>query len=298
VSKVAGFLLVLATTFTFAQEVQVEGKFQSDSLMIGQPFSFSVRATYPKHLQILFPDSTFAFKPFEFESKEYFTTKTTGEISRDSVVYRLTSYEIDSVQVFQIPVFVVQPADCTEVWSRPDSIFLKHFVAAVPDTVEARQLPLKTNTEYLPVSWILNYPVILFVAGGLAVAVILVWLIFGNRIRRYYRVKRLNRNHYTFMERFEHAVQQVQSNFTSPRAEDALVIWKKYMEGLEGKPYTKFTSREIASMVTDEQLASALKGIDRMIYGGRAPESPRPFTDLQQFSQAHFAKKLEEVSHE
>jgi hypothetical protein len=291
-------LLVLTTTFGLAQEVQVQGKFQSDSLMIGQPFSFSVRATYPKHLQILFPDSTFAFKPFEFESKEYFTTRTTGDISRDSVVYRLSSYEIDSIQVFQLPVFVVQPADCTEVWSRPDSIFLKHFVAAVPDTVDARQLPLKTNTEYLPVSWLLNYPVLLWVAGGVAVVTILVWLIFGSRIRRYYRVKKLNRNHYSFLERFEFAVQQVQSNFTSPRAESALVIWKKYMEGLEGKPYTKFTSREIAGMVTDDQLASALKGIDRMIYGGMAPESQKPFAELQQFSQAHFVKKLEEVSHE
>jgi hypothetical protein len=288
---------MLVTSLTYAQEVQVEGKFLSDSLLIGQPFSFSLRVNYSRQLQILFPDSTFDFKPFEFSSKEYFTTTTTGDISRDSVVYHLTSFEIDSVQVFQLPVFVVQPADCTEVWSRPDSIFLTHFVAAVPDTVDARQLPLKTNTEYLPVSWLLNYPVLIIAIGVLAVAVILIWLIFGERIRRYYRVKRLNRNHFTFLEKFDFAVHQVQANFTSPRAETALVIWKKYMEGLEGKPYTKYTSREIAGMVMDERLSSALKGIDRMIYGGVAQESPQAFTQLQEFSQAHFTKKLEEVSH-
>jgi hypothetical protein len=122
-------------------------------------------------------------------------------------------------------------------------------------------------------------------------------VIFGGRIRRYYRVKRLNRNHHSFIERFEHAVQQVQSNFTSPRAETALVIWKKYMESLEGKPYTKFTSREIAMMEMDDHLATALKGIDRMIYGGAAQESKRAFEDLEQFSQEHFRKKLEEESH-
>ena len=32
----------------------------------------------------------------------------------------------------------------------------KQFVLAVPDTVDARQLPLKTDTEYLAVSWMLN----------------------------------------------------------------------------------------------------------------------------------------------
>jgi len=289
--------LVFVTSLAFAQEVVVQGRFQSDSLMIGQPFSFSLRASYPKEMQILFPDSSFDFKPFEFESREYFATRTYGALSLDSVVYHLTSYEIDSTQVFQMPVYVIQPADCTEVWSRPDSIFLKHFVAAVPDTVDARNLPLKTNTEYLPVSWLLNYPILLMIVGVVVLIAILVWLIFGSRIRRYYRVKKLNRNHYSFLERFEYAVQQVQSNFTSPRAENALVIWKKYMEALEGKPYTKYTSREIANMEMDDHLALALRGIDRMIYGGAAQESKQAFAELEQFSQMHFRKKLEEVSH-
>jgi hypothetical protein len=280
-----------------AQDVEVEGRFQSDSLLIGQPVPFSMTASYPKALQILFPDSTYNFQPYELAERKYFTTQTTGDVSVDSVVYYLTSYEIDSIQLFQLPVFVVQASDCTQVWSRPDSIFLKQFVAAVPDSVDARGLPLKTNTEYLAVSWMLDYPVLLIGAGILIVAAAVVWLLFGKRIKRYYAVKRLNRNHYSFMERYEYAVQQVQSGFSPPKAESALVIWKKYMESLEGKPYTKFTSKEIAGMEMNERLASALKGIDRMIYGGVAHESRQSFAELQDFSVSHFNKKLEEISH-
>ena len=170
-------LLVLAALMVRAQDVVVQGQFQSDSLLIGQPVPFSVTASYPRDLQILFPDSTYNFQPYELAERKYFATKTSGEISRDSVVYYLTSFEIDSIQVFQLPVFVVQAADCTQVSSRPDSIFLKQFVAAVPDSVEARALPLKTNTEYLAVSWMLDYPVLIVGVGILLVtALIVCWL--------------------------------------------------------------------------------------------------------------------------
>jgi hypothetical protein len=137
----------------------------------------------------------------------------------------------------------------------------------------------------------------LIITGVLAVAAVLVWIIFGKRIRKYYAIKRLHKNHYSFLEKYEYAVQQVGAGFSALRAESALVIWKKYMEGLEGKPYTKFTSKEIAILEADEKLAAALKGIDRMVYGGINGESRHVFSELQNYSQSHFAKKLEEVKH-
>jgi len=291
-----GMLLVAAVS-SFAQEVIVNGKFQADSLLIGKPVPFSLTASYPSDLQLLFPDSTYNFAPYELASKEYFPTRTPDSLSYDSVVYHLTSFEVDSIQTLRLPVFVTHPGDCTEVWSRTDSIFLTHLVAVVPDSVTAQQLPLRTFTDYLPVDWMLNYPVFLIAAGILIVLMITAWLLFGKRIRKYYRVKRLQKNHYSFLEKYEYAVHQVQSGFSALRAETALVIWKKYMESLEGKPYTKFTSREIATLESDERLAAALKGIDRMVYGGMGSEQKQVFTELQDYSQSHFTKKLEEVNH-
>lgn len=290
-------VFVLAFFNSLAQEVVVNGKFQADSLLIGKAVPFSLTASYPRELQLLFPDSTYDFTPYELASKEYFPTRTPDAFSYDSVVYYLTSFEVDSVQTLRLPVFVAHPGDCTAVWSPIDSIFLTHLVAAVPDSVTAQQLPLKTFTDYLPVDWMLNYPVLLIAVGALIALLVAGWLIFGKRIRRYYRLKKLHKSHYTFLERYEYAVQQVQTGFSALRAEAALVIWKKYMESLEGKPYTKFTSKEIATLEADEKLAAALKGIDRMVYGGMGSEPRQVFAVLQNYSQAHFAKKLEEVNH-
>ena len=292
-----GISFLLAVTSSSAQDVFVNGNFRADSLLIGEPVTYSLTASYPSELQLLFPDSTYDFAPYELESKQYYTTRSTDTLSFDSVVYHLTSYEVDSAQTLRLPVFVVHSGDCTEVWSGADTIFLRHLVAAVPDSVGAQQLPLKTNTEYIPVSWMLNYPVLVIIAGGFVAVTVFIWIVFGKRIRRYYKVKRLHKNHYSFLEKYEYAVQQVQSGFSSLRAETALVIWKKYMEALEGKPYTKFTSREIAKLEADDRLASALKGIDRMVYGGLGSEPRQAFSELQNYSQAHFARKLEEVNH-
>jgi hypothetical protein len=291
-----GILFLFIAANASSQDVIVSGTFRTDSLLIGEPVAFSLTASYPSDLQLLFPDSTYDFTPYELESKRFFTTQTADSLSYDSVVYNLTSYEVDSVQTLRLPVFVVYPGDCTQVWSRADTIFLKHLVTAVPDSVSAQQLPLKTNTEYLAVSWMLNYPILLMIAGGIIVALVVFWLAFGKRIRQHYRVKRLRKNHYSFLERYEYAVQQVQSGFSSLRAETALVIWKKYMEALEGKPYTKFTSREIAKLEADDSLASALKVIDRMVYGGLSNEPRQAFSELQNYTQAHYDKKLKEVS--
>src|SRR6187399_1721849 len=112
--------------------------------MIGKPVAFSLTASYPRDLQILFPDSAYNFAPYELESKEYFPTHTPDSLSYDSVVYYLTSYEVDSMQFMRLPVFVTHPGDCTEVWSPLDTIYFNHLVAAVPDTVTAQQLPLRT----------------------------------------------------------------------------------------------------------------------------------------------------------
>lgn len=280
-----------------AQDVIVRGRFQADSLRIGETVPFSLSASYPSELQLLFPDSTFNFTPFELGSKKYFPTKTTNQISYDSVVYYLLSYEVDSAQFLQLPVFVVHPGDCTSVVSNRDSIFLKHLVEVVPDSVSAQQLPLKTNTKYLAVDWLFNYPIVIIGLAAVVTVLTVTWLIFGRRIRRYFRLKRLNKNHYTFLERYSNALQGLQPGTPASRAEKALVIWKQYMESLENKPYTKYTSKEILRMETNDKLAFALKGIDRMIYGGIGSEPQQAFAELRDYSQSHFMRKLEEVKH-
>src|SRR5258706_2727181 len=81
--------MLIAAVNVNAQDMKVNGRFTSDSTEIGKPVYFFLTARYPSTSTILFPDSTFAFSPFEWVSKKYSVTQTKEGISYDSVTYRL-----------------------------------------------------------------------------------------------------------------------------------------------------------------------------------------------------------------
>ncbi|HWA35411.1 MAG TPA: hypothetical protein VG737_14825, partial [Cyclobacteriaceae bacterium] len=255
---------------------------------------YILTARYPKSKQVLFPDSLFSFAPFEMSRKNFFPTVTNGNTSYDSTVYMLTTFEIDSIQQLRLPVFVVQEKDCLTVYAALDHVFLRHQISSMPDSVSVDKLPLKVNTAYQKVQWILNYPLALIAIGSLLVALVVIWLIFGKRIRKHFALKRLNKGYQEFLDRFNGALARLNSQFSQRTAEETLIIWKDYMEGLEKYPYMKLTSREIVRLVGDTKLENALKSVDRTIYGG-ANLSLEPFQFLQTYSRQRFLKKEEEV---
>jgi hypothetical protein len=279
-----------------AQEVKVRGRFETDSTQVGKPIYFTLTARYPFQQTVLFPDSTYSFKPFEWVSKKYAITETKNGISYDSVTYVLNTYEIDSVQLLKLPVFVVQAKDCTEVFSGTDTVFLKKFVQFVPDSLSIEKLPLKVNTSYLPVGWQLNYVIGGLIAAVLIIAAVVVWILFGKKIRRHFALKRMTKNYTSFLEKFDQAVDQLGRNFSPSAAEETLVLWKKYLEQLMAKPYTKYTSREIREMEKNETLGAALSSIDRMIYAN-VHESTAPFHNLKEHVYQEFEKKKNELMH-
>ena len=290
-------LLMFFHSFAYAQEAKVRGSFLADSVKIGEEISYTLTASYSKNLTLIFPDSTFSFTPFEFQKKKFFATKTTNGLSYDSVVYLLSTFEIDSVQKLKLPVFVVHKSDCTSIFSETDEVILKQLVRHVPDTVAAKDLPLKTNTNYLHVKWLFNYPVAIIISGILLISSIAGFFIFGKRIRKYFMLRKLNRNHQNFITKFNDTVSGLRSNFSTIKAETALVHWKYYMEGLLQTPYSKLTSKEILNHEKDEQLGEALRTIDRVIYGGISSPSQESFDGLRNYCEQQFQLKLKEVSH-
>ncbi len=287
-------LFFFVSSAAFAQEVKVNGRFGVDTLKIGEPVPFVLSARYPQNLTVIFPDSTFSFAPFEFQKKKFFTTKTTEGTSYDSVVYLLSTYEIDSIQQLKLPVFVVHQKDCTAIFSNPDEVVLKQLVQHIPDSVAAKDLPLKTNTNYLNVKWLFNYPLALIIGGFVFVLMVAGFLIFGKRVRKYFLVRKLNRNHQTFLSRFNEMVSEMKANFSTARAEGALVLWKYYMENLIDTPYSKLTSKEIMEREKNEELGRVLQTIDRTIYGGNSI-SEGSFENLRQYCEERYRLKLEEA---
>ncbi len=289
-------LLMIIGGVGFSQGIQVKGSFEGDTVKLGQPIQFYLTAKYPRTDQVLFPDSTFSFAPFEFQKKKFFTTKTENGISYDSVIYTLSTYEIDSLQRLALPVFQLQKKDCVAFYSETDTVFFKKLVATVPDSLAINQLPLKTNTAYSPVSWLLNYPLALIIGGSLILIAGIVWILFGKRIRKYFTVKQLTRSHTAFLNRFEQSVEKLKTSFTPELAELSVLIWKKYMEELSAKPYTKYTSREIREL-EESNLGQPLHSVDRMIYGRMAPDTFDSFHQLEEFTKNRFNQKIEEVKH-
>lgn len=290
-------LFFIGTCTSYAQEINVVGRFKTDSVKLGEPIEYLVTVKYPSHWQVLLPDSTFSFTPFDFQKKKYFVTRTINNQSTDSVLYILNTFEIDSIQTLKIPAFVVLPNDCTAYESNIDTVFFQHLVNQIPDSVSADKLPLKTNTAYNPVNWLFNYPVFSIVAVVLVVILLLVWLIFGKKIKKHFALKRLTKNHLEFINNFDAAIERLKSGFTPEFAESSVGIWKKYMENLVSKPYTKSTTRELKEIENNETLISALRVIDRSIYGRIPPETLDSFMDLKEFSQLQFNKKVEDLKH-
>jgi hypothetical protein len=290
-------LYILFLSSVHAQEIKVRAKFSGDSIKIGKPIEFYLAARYPEKLTILFPDSTFSFAPFELQKKIYFPTQTKDGISKDSVIYLLSSYEVDSVQALKLPVFVVNPMDCTQVLSNTDSVFFQNLVKAIPDSLTTEKLPLKVNTNYLGVRWQLNY-ILLAIGGGIVlIALVLVWVFFGKRIRKYFKLKRMAKGYEAFRIKFENSVEKLDRDFSPQGVEKSLVIWKNYLETLVSKPYTKYTSKEIKAMENSEELGYALGEIDRMIYGNTRGNVHAPFAGLKAYVRQEFEKKKEEVAH-
>lgn len=295
--RVWGFIVGLLLFMPGAQaQVMVQGRFHADSIRVGEVVAYSLAASYPEKEQVLFPDSTFSFAPFEYAGRKYKATRTSAGVSYDSVIYYLTTFEVDKVQRLALPMFMVHPADCVVYRSPPDSLYLASSIPAALDSVSAQKLPLKSDTSYQPVSWLFNYPILVIAIGILLVLILTGWILFGKRIRRYFALRRLQKAFEEFLARFSEPVRSLSGGFDRKVAESALLIWKGYMENLERFPYTKSTSREILRNTSDPALGKALQTIDRGIYGGiSAPVDA--FRELENYSRSRFLKMEEKVKH-
>lgn len=285
---------LIATNNAYSQDVKVTAGFVKDSIQIGEPVGYYLAASYPQALNVLFPDSTFNFAPFEFNRKTYSPTVTSNGISYDSVVYYLSTFEIDSVQYLNLPVFVTTARDCTAYTSLKDSIQLIESIKTLPDTVEAQKLPLKTSTLYEKVFTQFNYIVLMIAVGVLVVGAIVAWAFFGKKIIQYFKVRELKKKYNKFAAEFNEQLNQLTEAFSPELAEQTVLTWKKYMEGLSKIPYTKYTTPEIRKAFSENTVGLSLASIDRMTYGGIKPDSFDPFQQLKSEAEILFQKKITE----
>ncbi len=284
------FLLIFCVyTNTNAQKITPEGAFIQDSTKVGEVIAYTLSIRYPRSESIIFPDSTYDFSPFELVRKEAFSTKSDSLNSFDSTVYYLSTFETEHKQVLALPVYLIKNTDSISLFANEDEITLVTVLGKMPDS-----LAVLENTNLQPVVQEFNYPYLIAGLILLAIILIAIALIFGKRIRQKIRVYRLKKAYQSFLGRYDKALSSLTS--TDKSQESLLLIWKKYMEKLEGIPYTKFTSKEIVKLHPQENLKIALSEIDRNIYGGFGDADIKSkFGALRNYSEERLNVKLEEV---
>lgn len=276
-----------------AQNIEVKGAFVSDSIRIGEPVHYWLTAKYPANVDLLLPDSTFDFTPYEFHSRIFFETTTRDDQAFDSVVYALQSFEIDAVQYLRLPGVVIGTKDTLRVYASLDSIYFREMVPVATDTTA-----LKVNTEYQRLSRQFNSPLLMIVVGILVLAALIILVVFGKKIRRHYQLKRMAKAHGDFTTELELLIDQLKLTGDPEVAEKALSVWKKYQERIEKQPFSKLTSKEITAYDFAGELQEPLRLIDRCVYG-KIP-SAKVFQDFQHlvgFSDLRYRHFVDQLKH-
>ncbi len=275
------------------QPVEVKGFFLEDSVLLGSPATYVLVAEYPGSIKILFPDSTYDFSPFEFNGKQFFPSFLRDGKVVDSVVYRVATFELQPWQTMALPVFQLRTRDSLSVYAETDSLLITGLLDDVPQGAK-----LKETVDFNPLELAFNYPYLVFGLLLLSIVSLAVYLFFGNSIKKRIRLYRMRKRYEKFSNSYSEYLRKLRAEADQHLAESAFISWKSYLESLEKVPYTKLTTREIVRNEENEHLKSALKNIDRNIYGRILDkELFRYFETLEDISLEKYRKKVEEVSH-
>ncbi|MFY0627246.1 MAG: hypothetical protein JXR07_13180 [Reichenbachiella sp.] len=275
-----------------AQKIESTGTFEKDSVKIGEAVNYTLTVKYPAEWQVIFPDSTFDYLPFEYYSKTYFPSAQDSVYVIDSVVYSLATFEIDQIQKLAVPIFILNKGDSIEVLPETDSVFLLEMISKVPDT-----LAFRSNVKYLPVQYALNYP---YISIGLLIFIVvcvLIMVFYGKKIAAKIKLYRMKKDFEKFSLEFEQGINNIRQNERNQELiEEIIVIWKQYMERIENKPFTKYTSKEILLAGYENSLVDVLKNIDRSIYGNVSDDQMhKNFESLEDMTLQRYQLKIKEV---
>lgn len=265
------------------------GRFQTDSIEIGRPIDYTLSYRHSPSAEVFFPDTTYNFYPFEIVRRNIFPTSTTNNVSTDSVVYTLITFDITKNQKLGLPIYLLSKRDCTAVYALADSVFLKEMIKTSLDSLQ-----LKTDTKLLPLSQQVNYPKILTYLLGLLGIVLVIYAFFGRFIRKQYTLFLFGRRHKDFQTNYKKFTRSTLDDVTIGKA---LVLWKKHLEWLEKRPYTSYTTKEIVSRLPSERLEEALREVDSAIYGGiLSTQMPLAMSILLEKATELYKKRREELA--
>lgn len=290
--------VALLPLWAVAQQPAAEapvGRFLRSSTRVGEIIEYELSYRHAPGLNVIFPDSTADYAPFEYVGKSYRPTRTRQGVSLDQTTYRLRTFALAPVQQLQLPITVLQGRDTLTVPSTRATVRLRRMVPPAAGTTPR----LRQATELLPVAPAFNYPywlagagVLLLLLGGMAFT-------FGRHWRQRYQLYKLRKNHLYFLAQYARHVERFTLSRSLTNVERAITLWKNYLTTLENNTINSLTTREIvAHYENDADVRLALRLTDRVIYGNQFSEDDTEtdlaFDLLRDFAERRFGLTVEQ----
>ncbi len=277
--------------------LHIKGKFLEDSAKIGQPIHYSLQVIHPKGQELFFPGIQSAFGVFEPVKKEYFKTKSTADGNLDSAVYTFRFFDIADYQSLSLPIYLLQGSDCTQVFPKPDTIFLQRLVPH-PEKINMeqvfQQVAIPTLSPKTDLKNVFIYGISIFILSGL------IYWVFGKQFIRWYQLYRLWRKNLDFRRSYQRLSRSISSEPKGlQNLEKAISVWKSYLENLIHVPFSTYTTKEMVDNLRDKRLVKALQAIDSAIYGGNFSEKTMDSVKfLTEIAHGVYQKEREKISSE
>ncbi len=253
------------------------GRFLSDTIKIGLPIKYTLSFRHNSSMDVFFPDSSYDFSPFELIEYDFSPTSSNHLGSLDSVVYTLVTFRDDATQSLSLPVYIRSETDCTKKYTPSKNVYLKKNISPT-DKLSFFTLKQKNNLDIIQQQ--ANYPLIAIVSFLIVILVLIINNFFGDYIQRQISLFRFKRRFDDFNKNFQKLSANFEGEGVLLNIERAVILWKKYIEKIDKKPFTTFTTKEILDNLKDERLNDALKEIDSTIYGGVVSSQTKKSLDI------------------
>ncbi|PJJ61129.1 hypothetical protein [Hymenobacter chitinivorans] len=280
-----------AAAVSSAEQDVPRSRFMRPGTRVGEIIDYELSYAHAPDLEVIFPDSTAEFKPFEYVGKTFYPTRTRRGQSIDRTVYHLRTFALDSVQRLSLPVTILRGNDTVAVASTAAVVRLLRTATVAAGAAQAPVL--QQNTTPLPVPTQFNYPYWLAGAGVLALALGGFFVGFRRTLRLRYQRYRLRKNHVYFLAQYARHIERFTLSRSLTNMERAITLWKNYLTGLEDNTINSLTTREIvAHYENDHDVNTALRITDRVIYGNQfseeEAETDMAFVLLRDFAERRY----------
>tara|TARA_B100000475_G_scaffold200276_1_gene184298 strand:+ start:891 stop:1769 length:879 start_codon:yes stop_codon:yes gene_type:complete len=252
-------ICILFSHKIYSQEIDYNIFFKEESVKIGDTITLISTLRYPKNIEIIQPDSSYKFIPFEFLDKIIFESSTSNNFIYDSTIYLLQTFELDSIQSIYLKSYIINKSDSLEILSNNDDILTISLV-------NEKNSKIKANTLLERINSIFNTKKYSIITGVIFSILILIYLVFRKKINKYFKIKRIKSETDFFKNEFDYILNKYLNTNNIKFLENLILKWKRFMEKLSKKPYSSSTTSEISIFNKNIKSIKTLKEIDKCIY--------------------------------